>query len=348
MWRLGGKKSDFQLEDGVHFEWQHHVRFISENETSTVISVFDNASEDQGRNSDIPQLTSVGKIIHLDRTTMTASLLRSFERPDGGSTPKLGSVQVIGDDVMTANVFINWGQRAFVTEYDGQGRLVLEAKLPSDRMWTYRAYKLPWVGRPTEPIALKGLPSVYGEGIPAVTYYVSWNGATEVTSWSFYSGGTPDGPFEKLATVAKFSFETSWTTSTIQPYTYVEGIASDGEVLGVSNVTALMVSKQWQFTAAESTLEQEPQSGESENISEEQPQVEESDESAEEEPDQSVEDFDLIGTLPYLVVDSLALYALYVIFKTLIPRLLKQRGGYSRVATGLDEPILGSPHRSAS
>lgn len=267
---------------------------------------------------------------------------------------------MIGDDVMTANVFINWGQSAFVSEYDGQGRMVLEAKLPSDRMWTYRAYKLPWVGRPSEPIALKGLPTVYGEGKPAVTYYVSWNGATEVTSWSFYSGGTPDGPFEKLATVAKFGFETSWTTSTIQPYTYVEGIDKDGEVLGVSNVTALMVSKQWQFTAAtESALEPIPSPKASESVSAKEIQLQETNESIEEEEadqtmeeeeaaDQGVEDFDLIGTLPYLVVDSLALYALYVIFKALIPKLLKQRGGYSRVAAGLDEPILGSPRRSAS
>jgi len=42
VWRLGGKKSDF--EQDFTFLGQHDARVISQNDTVTVISFFDNAS----------------------------------------------------------------------------------------------------------------------------------------------------------------------------------------------------------------------------------------------------------------------------------------------------------------
>lgn len=43
VWRLGGKLSDF--EQNFNFSAQHDARIISQNETVTIISFFDNASE---------------------------------------------------------------------------------------------------------------------------------------------------------------------------------------------------------------------------------------------------------------------------------------------------------------
>jgi len=68
---------------------------------------------------------------------MTAKILRRFDRPDEGRSPKLGSVQMIGDDVNNANIFIDWAIQGYVSEYDGQGRLVLEAKFQTERMSSY-------------------------------------------------------------------------------------------------------------------------------------------------------------------------------------------------------------------
>ena len=42
IWRLGGLKSDFTQD--FNFSGQHDARFISENETTTILSLFDNAS----------------------------------------------------------------------------------------------------------------------------------------------------------------------------------------------------------------------------------------------------------------------------------------------------------------
>ena len=43
MWRLGGVRSDFNFTDGSRFSRQHHARVVSQNETHTLVSVFDNA-----------------------------------------------------------------------------------------------------------------------------------------------------------------------------------------------------------------------------------------------------------------------------------------------------------------
>lgn len=329
MWRLGGHRSDFKMQQGTHFEWQHHVRFISENETTTILTVFDNDSDDLGRNDEIPNTVSFAKMLKLDHQTMTATMLRAFKRPDGGLSQKCGSVQTIGDDPLSANLFVNWAQRSFISEYDGQNRLVLEAVLPSPRMWTYRAYKLPWVGFPKEPIALKCLPSITENGEAACTYYMSWNGATEVKFWSIYSGSAAAGPFERLATIRKVGFETAWTSTDIQPYVYVEGISSEGTVLGKSNVTAISIAKQWRYST-----------GTNADASEDDPEA---------EPSQTTESQDdsqghIITSAGYLFVDGLALYALYVLAKTFLPTVLpafmKKRNGYARVSQGSDEPIL--------
>jgi hypothetical protein len=45
-WRLGGKYSDFVMD--FNFSSQHHAKVYTENETATVISFFDNASNDVG------------------------------------------------------------------------------------------------------------------------------------------------------------------------------------------------------------------------------------------------------------------------------------------------------------
>lgn len=244
IWRLSGYRSDFAMEDGVEFHWQHHARFRFENETHTIISVFDNSGDDEDRNPDIPQARSSAKIVILDTAShpMTAKILRRFDRPDEGRSPKLGSVQMIGDDVNNANIFIDWAIQGYVSEYDGQGRLVLEAKFQTERMSSYRAFKYPFVGRPTEAPAFKILPIASSENEVATAFYVSWNGATEVTTWAFYGADVETGPFKLLGTVKKRGFETSWVMPGQVKVAYAEAIDVYGSSLRKSSPATLLTA----------------------------------------------------------------------------------------------------------
>ena len=258
MWRLGGctNMSDFEMDDGVQFYWQHHARFRYENATHTVISLFDNASEDwQDRNPSIPQARSSGKILLLDHARHTAKMLRRFDRPDGQTSNALGSLQTLGDDVATANVLVNWAWQGYFGEYDAQNRLVMEAKFESDRHRTYRAYKYPWVGRPLEPPVLKVLPIGHSTDDVASAFYVSWNGATEVKSWAFYGGNALDAPFKLLATVDKRGFETSWVLGGAVKFAYAEALDAEGAVLGKSTTTSILPQGNKEFRIAAPLLD---------------------------------------------------------------------------------------------
>lgn len=69
VWRLGGKQSDFTIESGAEFSWQHDARFLPPN----VISMFDdNCCETSGS---VPTGTppSHGLFLQLNLATKTAS-----------------------------------------------------------------------------------------------------------------------------------------------------------------------------------------------------------------------------------------------------------------------------------
>ena len=84
LWRLGGKRSDFQLLDGLNFTSQHDIRIQSENDTVTLITIFDNASDNGGRQAPSSRCSS-GKLIALYTTAspMIAKLIQQWDRPDG-------------------------------------------------------------------------------------------------------------------------------------------------------------------------------------------------------------------------------------------------------------------------
>jgi hypothetical protein len=233
------------MEEGLEFHWQHHARIRYENMTHTVISVFDNAGDDQGRNPEIHQQTSAGKIMILDHSTqpMTAKMLRRFDRPDDDTSLALGNVQMIGTNPETASFFIDWAFPGYISEYDSQGRLVLEAKWMSDRFRSYRAYKGSFVGVPTEPPAFKVLPIGYGKSGAASAFYASWNGATEVAKWAFYGGDSLSGALKRVGLVDKHGFETSWVTQGVVRFAYAEALDKNGKALGRSATVAIQPSR---------------------------------------------------------------------------------------------------------
>jgi hypothetical protein len=235
LWRLGGQLSDFVLLDGLNFTSQHHARFQSENETVTTLTLFDNASDDGGRQAPTSRCSS-GKLVALDTATspMTARLIQQWDRPDGLLSDKRGNVQVLPD----TNVVVGWADRGYLSEFTADGRRLLDAAYTSSRFGNYRAYKFNFTGSPIEPPSLRTF--AYGSGTSLAgmvsVCYVSWNGATEVVKWNFYGSHDESAGFSMVGSIAKTGFETSYMSARYLKYTYAEAISTDGRILGKSDI----------------------------------------------------------------------------------------------------------------
>ncbi len=158
IWRLGGEKSDFEMGEGARFAFQHDAR----HQPDGTISVFDNRGLDMGE-------PSRGVVLKLDERAMKATLVREYTHPDNPFAPYQGNVQVLPN----GNVFIGWGSAPYLSEYDGDGKLLFDARFPSEGE-SYRAFRSPWKGLPKDrPAAVAEFGSE-----DRVTLYASWNGAT--------------------------------------------------------------------------------------------------------------------------------------------------------------------------
>ena len=72
---------------------------------------------------------------------------------------------------------------------------------------SYRAFKADWVATPD---SIPALWSAAGNVSLPTTFYASWNRATEIVSWKFYSRETESSCSTVLETVMKAGFETSF------------------------------------------------------------------------------------------------------------------------------------------
>jgi hypothetical protein len=225
MWRLNGLKSDFKLED-FQFSSQHDARFVSENSTHTVISLFDNASNGYNQTEDF----STGIIVEINHTTKIARCLKKWGAPDpmGGLLAKSqGNLQILPN----GNVVMGWGNNVFLTEHTQEGTPVFYGWIALTGTMIYRVYKANWTA---EPLTQPNLWS-YSKEKNNMAFYVSWNGATEVTKWKFYGSHEKSGPFNPLTTVKKNGFETQYLYSGFKEWTYVEAL-HDNKVLSRSAV----------------------------------------------------------------------------------------------------------------
>jgi hypothetical protein len=171
LWRLGGRRSDFEMGNGAVFAWQHDARHHGDG----LISIFDDGAAPQVE----PQSRVL--VIRLDGKRGRATLVRKYtHRPGRIVTKFMGNAQVLGN----GNVVVGWGSEPFVTEFAPDGSIVLDLKLPHGGQ-NYRAFRFPWVGRPVTRPAL-----VYRSARDGRKVFVSWNGATEVAAWQLLAGPT--------------------------------------------------------------------------------------------------------------------------------------------------------------
>ena len=236
MWRLGGRLSDFSFDQGLNFSSQHDARWLTTNETTDIISLFDNASNGfQGTAN-----RSQGMVLKLDHTRNPpfCSLLRSFRSPDdpadssASQSNSQGNIRLFDPaNYETSGAFANWGNRPYVTEYDSSGNLIFQANIESGYAcgpMNYRGYKVDVTLTPRDTPALY----TYARTDNSSTiYYMSWNGATEVTQWRVYGKTQCRGRWNVLGTIEKTGFETTYIADSFHEIGLVEALDVDGNGL---------------------------------------------------------------------------------------------------------------------
>jgi hypothetical protein len=157
-------------------------------------------------------------------------------------------------DEKTGNHLAGWGATPYFTEYDSsyvasppflsplsltltlslanrnRGTIVHDVAFgaASSVVQSYRVFKQSWTAYPLT------VPSV---AVNSTAAYASWNGATEVASWTLLTGSSSSAVTTTGANTTKTGFETTISLSADAPaYLAVAAMSSDGTCLGVSDV----------------------------------------------------------------------------------------------------------------
>jgi hypothetical protein len=244
LWTLGGKRNDFQdLSDGqaTNFQWQHDARWVDED--AGILTLYDNGDAGPVQ-SQSPR--SRGIMAQLDLENHTVRLLHEYVSLHSTRAASQGSVTALGSP--SDHVFVGWGHSSAFSEFSRSGDLLCEWHFgPSILDWfdftaSYRAQKVRgWVGRPkTRPDAV----------ISGNRLFVSWNGATEVATWSLQAtryyvtdeiqGHKDEGEYEEVDILsAADGFEVAFMLADNFVADYasirVAALDADGELLAFSN-----------------------------------------------------------------------------------------------------------------
>jgi hypothetical protein len=187
LWRLGGRKSDFQIPSGAGFFYQHDARVHPDG----TLTVFDDGTGDAS-------YPSRGLRLRLDQQAKTCSLVEAYPHPTPLVATSMGNAQVVPGGGM----MVGFGDQPYLTEFGPKGDVRFDAKFDGDA-WNYRAFRNVWVGKPaTRPVA-----AVHRSGRDAVLS-VSWNGATETAYWRV-DAGPKASALRPVKTVPREGFETT-------------------------------------------------------------------------------------------------------------------------------------------
>ena len=231
--------STFHLNN-FNFSSQHDARFRDGNDTTTVISFFNNAANGT-RNSTAAYSSALVVALDTSPSFMVATVLKQWDRPDHGLTYIRGNVQILPND----NAFVCWSKDAYLSEFTTDGQCILEAKLTARGFASYRAYKSNFTGVPDSKPALKTI--AFGTSCDSMTTvaYVSWNGATEVVSWKFHSSTEPSTGFSFIGNTSRIGFETMYVSAGYRPWIFAEAVDIDGRSLGNSSVEKAAAPSPW-------------------------------------------------------------------------------------------------------
>lgn len=211
-WRLGGKNSDFKLEQGAAFAYQHDARRRADG----AITMFDNAA------SQAPQPGKVSRALalRLNENDHTASVAGQWVHPDKLLAETQGNNQVLPN----GNVFVGWGAQPAFSEFSADGKLLFDGRIGEGND-NYRAYRGTWTGHPATK------PALVVDGGKA---YVSWNGATDVARWQLLTGPTRTNVSPTGSPVAKHGFETAIPVKPGAKYVVAQALGPRGHTLSES------------------------------------------------------------------------------------------------------------------
>jgi hypothetical protein len=221
LWRLGGKRSDFAMGPATQFGFQHDPRLHEDGHT---ISLFDN-----GPRPGEPQPESRAIVLAVDQRRRQVRLKREIRHRAPIFAFATGSNQLLPN----GNRLVTWGITGWFTEYDPDGRVCLDAHLPTKGQ-NYRVFRFPWAGHPRLRPAFKA----YRQGAGPARLYASWNGSTALASWRLETG-RKRGTLRAAGVHPKRGFETSFAIPPRTRYAAAVALDADGKPLGRSRTIAL-------------------------------------------------------------------------------------------------------------
>ncbi|KAL2820929.1 ASST-domain-containing protein [Aspergillus cavernicola] len=225
IWQLGGTQPSIHLTN-YNFSSQHDARFREENDTTTVLSLFDNGSN-RYRNT---SLSSTGMIVYIDHDTNSSTMIKEYHAPGAGlQSWSQGNMQILPNK----NVVIGWGNNPSISEHLEDGTPVFFATVADSISMNYRAFKYNWAGKPDEPPTLRTYsPSPNS----ATTFWVSWNGATDVDYWNIYATASTEEQFIHLTKADNLGFQTTYVSASYYPQAFAEAVGKDGTSLANSSI----------------------------------------------------------------------------------------------------------------
>jgi arylsulfotransferase ASST len=212
LWRLGGRRSTFEMGPGTGTAYQHDARWQPDH----TLTIFDNGA--------VPKAHSQSRVIReaIDWKHRKVTLVGRYVRVPGLLTGSQGNDQILAN----GSSFVGWGEYPYFTEFNSAGQIVFDGHFPWPGQ-SYRAFRFPWSATPAAPPSI-GV-KLSGTG---ATVYASWNGATGVSAWRVLGGPTP-ATLSALATAPVGGFETAIALPAY-PNFAVQALGSAGEVLGTS------------------------------------------------------------------------------------------------------------------
>jgi hypothetical protein len=219
--RIGGRHSTVKLGPGAATAYQHDASELPGGD----ITVFDNGG--------VPKVhpQSRGVLLSINPQSGTDTLLAQFTHPTPISSGSQGNIESLpGGDF-----FVGWGPVPDVSEFSASGQLLFDAHMPP-RYQSYRAFRFPWTGTPSEPPAVAVAPVAAGQpgaSVGVLDVFASWNGATQVAAWRVY-GGASATTLAPVATAPRSGFETTIATPRAYAYIAVQALGPAGEVLTTS------------------------------------------------------------------------------------------------------------------
>ena len=223
LWKLGGKDSDFAMGDGAQTAWQHDAVPTADGEIRT----FDNAKGTTGGKVTYPYSRITW--VKADPATGQATLVKSLKHPRDVQGGTQGSAQ----ELPGGGTFVGWGSAGVSSEFDADGKLIWDAKLPQSYD-SYRSYKDPWVGKPTTKPDVSAVRT--GDG---VVVHASWNGSTAVQRWQVLAADDGGGLSPVGEPFAWTNLDSKTTVDTDAERVVVRALDQDGQPLGDSEAVAV-------------------------------------------------------------------------------------------------------------